>query len=338
MKDPLQTLSDEVRKKARKRDQPGWTKPMLAKLTDKSFSDENWIFERKLDGERCLVFKKGRKIRFMSRNRKELNDTYPGLIEAVRNQSGRDFIVDGEIVAFRHGRTSFHRLQQRMKIKDAKEARKSPVKVYLYLFDILHVGMYDVTRIPLRHRKSILKNAVSFDHDLLRYLPHRNSDGEKYYREACRKKWEGVIAKDAGSRYVHSRSGSWLKFKCVNQQEFVIGGYTDPKGKRIGLGALLIGFYEEGDLRYAGEVGTGFDDKLLKGLSRKLSSLERKTPPFSEKEGLPAKKVHWVTPKLVGEVGFTEWTRQDKLRHPRFLGLRDDKDPKDVVKEEPGGR
>jgi DNA ligase D-like protein (predicted ligase) len=338
MTDLLQNLPDVVRKKARKRDQPGWTKPMLAKLTDKRFSDEDWVFERKLDGERCLVFKKGKKVRLMSRNREKINDTYPELVEAVEKQSEEDFIVDGEIVAFSHGRTSFHRLQQRMKITDPDEARESPVKVYLYLFDVLHVGEYDVTRVPLRHRKSILKNLILFQHDPLRYLPHRNEEGEKFYREACRKKWEGVIAKDAGSRYVHSRSGSWLKFKCVNRQEFVIGGYTDPEGERIGFGALLIGFYENGDLQYAGEVGTGFDDDLLERLSRKLSSLERKTPPFAEKKGLPAKNVHWVTPKLVGEVGFTEWTDDDKLRHPRFLGLRGDKHPGDVVKEEPGGR
>lgn len=168
--------------------------------------------------------------------------------------------------------------------------------------------------------------------DPLRWTPHRNKAGKNYYREAFKKGWEGIIAKEASSAYVHSRSSNWLKFKCIMQQEFVIAGYTEPHGKRLGLGALLLGFYRDGNLTYAGEVGTGFDDETLRDLSSRLEKIERQTSPYER--GNPAEKeVHFVTPELVCEVAFTEWTRNDKLRHPRFRGLRRDKDPEDVHKE-----
>jgi ATP-dependent DNA ligase len=194
------------------------------------------------------------------------------------------------------------------------------------------VDGYDVTQVGLRDRKSLLKRAFSFE-DPLRWVPHRNTDGKAFFEEACQKGWEGIIAKQADSPYVHSRSKKWLKFKCVNRQEFVIGGYTDPQGERIGFGALLLGYYEGDDLIYAGKVGTGFDDQALRRLSDRLSSLQRDTPPFSEHDG-PSGEAHWVKPKLVAQVGFEEWTEHGKLRQPRFQGLREDKEPEDVVKEE----
>lgn len=304
---------------------------MLATLTHDQFSDENWIFERKLDGERCLVFRKGKSVALKSRHRKTINEQYPELVEAIRSQSSVDFVADGEIVAFEKGVTSFSRLQERMHLQDPEEIRSSRVAVYFYLFDVLNVEGYDVTGIELRYRKSILKNMLNFK-DPLRFTVHRNREGERYFEEACRKKWEGLIAKEASSPYIHKRSKHWLKFKCTHQQEFVIGGYTDPEGERIGFGALLIGYYDEGTLRYAGKVGTGYDDQMLRRLSKRFAQGKRRSPAF-DAGNLPHKNVHWLTPKLVAEVGFTEWTGDSKLRHPRFLGLRRDKKAKDVVRE-----
>ena len=329
----LDDLPDQAREKLRKRSQPKWTSPMLATLVDEYFSDPDWIYERKLDGERCLAFRKGSSVHLKSRNKQDLNATYPEVVDALREQSATDFIIDGEMVAFRGGVTSFERLQGRMKIDDEQKARKSGIAVYYYVFDIVHFAGHDVSKVPLRHRKGLLRKALSFS-DPLRFTTHRNEDGEKFLKEACEKGWEGLIAKDAAGEYVHSRSRKWLKFKCVNRQEFVIGGYTDPRGERIGFGALLIGYYREGELRFAGKVGTGYDDETLESLGGRLESLERKTPPFDD-ESLPSKGVHWVTPKLVGEVGFTEWTADGKLRHPKFLGLRRDKKPKNVKRERP---
>jgi len=306
---------------------------MLATLTERRFSDPGWIFEPKFDGERCLAFRRGRRVQLLSRNRLSLNAHYPELADALQSQDSGDFVVDGEIVAFEQGRTSFARLQRRMQIRDPEQARRSGVAVFLYLFDVLHADGFDLTGLGLRHRKSVLRGLLSFGGPL-RLTAHRNERGEAYWQEACRKGWEGVIAKRADAPYVHGRSGDWLKFKCVNEQEFVIGGFTDPKGSRRGFGALLVGHYEAGDLKYAGKVGTGFDDRMLESLSSQLRAIERPTAGFSGR-GLPRLGVHWVEPKLVGQVGFTEWTRDGQLRHPRFLGLREDKDPREVVRERP---
>lgn len=333
MSDLFDQLSEESRKKLRKTTQPKWTAPMLATLTEKRFSDERWIFERKLDGERCLAFRNGSTTRLLSRNRKNLNDTYPELVDALAGQSRDDFIVDGEIVAFEGSVTSFERLQQRMGIHDADEARRSNVAVYFYIFDLLHVDGHDTTKLPLRDRKALLRQALTFE-KRLRFTAHRNTEGEKFYKQACQKRWEGVIAKDAQSAYVHARSSKWLKFKCVNQQEFVIGGYTDPQGERTHFGAIVIGYYDDGDLVCAGKVGTGFDDELLKSLGRKMEARQRESSPF-DGGTTPGGAVHWIRPDLVGEVAFTEWTRDGQLRHPRFLGLRRDKNAKDVVRERP---
>lgn len=325
----LKALPDEARDKLKKKDQPEWTSPMLATLTHERFSRDNWIFERKLDGERCLVFKKGKEVRLMSRNKKELNDQYPEIAEACKKQK-EDFVVDGEIVAFEGEVTSFSKLQNRMHREKADES----VKVYFYTFDILHLDGYDVTKLPLQHRKAILEKAVDFSGDVIRFTRHRNKEGEKYLKEACGKNWEGLIAKDATSTYVHSRSKKWLKFKCENQQELVICGFTDPGGERDYFGALVVGFYEDDKLKFAGKVGTGYDDETLEMLYNKMKPLERKTPPFDE-EVEDMDNIHWLTPKLVGEFQFTEWTGDHKLRHPSYIGLRDDKNAKDVRKEEP---
>jgi DNA ligase D-like protein (predicted ligase) len=335
MRNLIDSLPKKVKEKAKKRSQPSWTQPMLATLTHDTFSSKDWIYERKLDGERCLAFKKGGKVRLLSRNKKHLNDTYPELERALAGRKAPDFIADGEVVAFEGGRTSFSRLQNRMQIKKREDAKRSGVAVYYYLFDLLYLYGYDVSKIPLRHRKGLLKKAINFN-DPIRFLTHRNEDGEKYLKQACKKGWEGLIAKEAESTYVHDRSRKWLKFKCTNQQEFVVGGFTEPQGERIGFGALLIGYYKGDVLRYAGKVGTGYDDETLKRLKKKMSSLEQSSPPFVE-DDLPGRDVHWIEPKLVAQIGFTEWTRDGRLRHPRYLGLRRDKKPRQVKREKPKG-
>lgn len=328
---PLEALTAGERDKVRHGEAPRKLQPMLATLTEERFSDPEWLYERKLDGERCVAWVSGGEAVLRSRSGHDNTSSYPEVAEALAGQARGQVVVDGEMVAFEGDVTSFQRLQPRMQISDPNKARRSGVAVYCYLFDLVHFDHSDLTGLPLRARKKLLKRALDFS-DPLRFTPHRNQKGEEYFEDACRKGWEGVIAKDARSEYVQGRSRKWLKFKCVSRQELVIGGYTDPGGSRKGLGALLVGYYRNGDLVYAGKVGTGFDRDTLDSLSHKLSSLERSTSPFEETPD--GDGVHFVTPHLVGEFGFTEWTRGGKLRHPRFLGLRRDKDPEDVVREE----
>ena len=310
---------------------PDWMEPMLATLTERRFTDPGWIFERKFDGERCLVFRKGGRVRLLSRKRHRLNEAYPEIEEAIRGSGGADFVADGEIVAFDGDATSFSRLQSRMQVTDPEKARRIAVPVFLYLFDLMYLDGYDITRVGLRSRKEILALLFAYT-DPLRYSRHRDEIGEECYREACTKGWEGIIAKRAAGMYLHRRSPDWLKFKCILQQEFVIGGFTEPAGSRAGFGALLIGYYDGDRLLSAGKVGTGFDERLLAALSRHLSSLERETSPFSDRRER-GKGEHWVKPELVCEVAFTEWTGTGVLRHPVFLGLRDDKEARQVVRE-----
>jgi len=324
----LDNQFEEYQSEIKKKKQPDWTHPMLATLTKKRFSDKDWIYERKLDGERCLIFKKGKTVNLMSRNKKEINKIYPELEKALKNQK-YDFIADGEVVAFENHKTSFSKLQQRMHSKE-KDSRKN-ISVFYYIFDLLHIDGYDISKLPLNERKKILNKAINFD-DPIRYSAHITEDGEDYYEKACKKGWEGIIAKDARAGYMHSRSKKWLKFKCENRQELVIAGYTDPQGERKGFGALLVGFYKNKKLQYAGKVGTGFTDKVLEELHGKMKKREIDKNPYEE-EDISVKNVHWIKPELVGEFRFTEWTNDNRLRHPSFLGLRHDKDAKKVVKE-----
>lgn len=310
---------------------PEWRAPTLATLTDKRFSDPQWIFERKFDGERGLAFRDGDRVRLLSRNRQSLNGTYPEVVDALAAQRSSQFVVDGEIVAFQGRRTSFSRLQGRIGISDPAQARASRIKVFYYLFDLLHLDGKDTTGLPLRQRKRLLRNAIEFD-DPLRYTPHRVEEGLAAYRQACERGEEGVIAKLGDAQYEGRRTRNWLKFKCVADQELVIGGYTPPHGSRVELGALLLGYYDGRDLVYAGKVGTGFDEDTLRRLHEKLAPIEQETPPFTR--GLVHENgAHWVRPKLVAQIGFTEWTHDGKLRHPRYLGLRTDKDAEDVTRE-----
>ncbi len=327
-------LDEGERAALKRKSMPKWTSPMLATLTRERFSSPEWIFERKLDGERCLVFRRKSRLHILSRNQQDLNATYPELAEALGKQSPAHYIADGEIVAFEGNLTSFSRLQGRIGIKHPDTARASGIKVYLYLFDLLYLDDCDITGLPLRTRKRLLRDQFEFD-NRLRFTAHRNEKGETLYEQACSKGWEGLIAKRADSAYVHSRSRNWLKFKCVNQQELVIGGYTDPRGSRTGFGALLLGYYENDALCYAGKVGTGFDEPALKELGEKLDSITRDECPYAQIPNEADSNVHWVKPSLVAEIGFTEWTDDKRLRHPRFLGLRRDKSARKVVREEP---
>lgn len=312
--------------------QPAFAEPMLATLHDRAFTDPDWLFEAKLDGVRAVASKRGSDVRLTSRNGKPLERTYPEVVEALGAQAG-DFVVDGEVVAFDGAVTSFARLQGRMQIADPERARRTGIAVFYYVFDLLHADGHDVTALPLRRRKAMLHELLDF-RDPLRFSTHREEDGERLYEEACTAGWEGLVAKRAASPYRHGRSRDWLKLKCSRRQEMVVGGWTDPSGTRTALGALLVGFYDGDDLVYAGKVGTGFDERTLRELRDRLGERERPTPPFT-RGSVPTKGSHWVEPELVAEVAFSEWTRDDRLRHPRYLGLRTDKRPRDVVKEQP---
>ena len=315
--------------------QPDWLEPELATLTADRFSDPAWIYERKFDGERCLAFRDGDQLRLMTRNQQHVTATYPEIAEALQAQRASDFVVDGEVVAFDRDQTSFSRLQRRLGVRDPAPALRAEIPVYIYLFDVLWASGRDVRGLPLLERKEVLGSLLSFGGPL-RFTEHRDTDGEAYYREACQLGWEGIIAKRGDAPYQAGRSRDWLKFKCLNGQEFVIGGYTDPQRSRVGFGALLLGYYDgEGRLRYAGKVGTGFNRETLTSLHAALAADEQPAAPFEPVRGLPRSGVHWVTPKLVAQVGFSEWTADGELRHPRYQGLRRDKNPAQVVRETP---
>ncbi|PSL00593.1 bifunctional non-homologous end joining protein LigD [Murinocardiopsis flavida] len=332
MGDPLALVPERQRGLLRPAAVPDRPQAMTATLTTSYFSDPRWLYERKLDGQRVLAVRAGGAARLVSRTGRDLTATYPELAEAVAARGAADLAADGEVVAFEGGRTSFARLQQRIGLTSARRARASGVAVYYYLFDLTYLDGYDLTRLPLRTRKSLLRVALDWGTPL-RYTQHRNADGEAYFATACERGWEGVIAKRGDSGYRAKRSHDWLKFKCVTGQELVIGGFTPPRGARTGFGALLVGYYDAGRLRYAGKVGTGFDDRTLRRLRAGLDAIARATSPFDTEVG--EREAHWVRPELVAEVGFTEWTVDGKLRHPRFQGLRDDKAAHDVVREDP---
>ena len=279
---------------------PSFRPLMLATLVDEPVEGDDWIFERKLD-------------------------------DALIHQRCDRYVVDGEVVAFDGARTSFARLQGRSGLSDPEQIVATGIAVKLYLFDMVHLDGEDRDELALRDRKALLRDAFDFD-DPLRFCSHRNADGPAFLEQACRDGWEGLIAKRARSRYQSGRSRDWLKLKCTARQEFVIGGFTDPTGSRSRFGALLLGYRCDDALVYAGRVGTGFDQQTLEELGDELERRERPDSPFDD---APDDDVHWVRPDLVCEIGFTEWTNDGKLRHPRYLGLREDKSAEDVVREEP---
>jgi bifunctional non-homologous end joining protein LigD len=318
----LETLPAPERELLRPDPPPSGSSAMKATLTRERFSDPNWIFERKLDGIRCIAIRSGDAVRLLSRNDLSLNRRYPEIAEALSRQTCERFAVDGEIVAFEGSATSFARLAQR---------RQHFVPVFFYVFDLLWLEGCDIRPLSLRTRKRLLRDALTFA-DPVRWTQHRNAEGEALFEQACRKGWEGLIAKRADSPYSDRSSRDWLKLKCEQGQELVIGGYTAPRGSRTEFGALLLGYYESGALKYAGKVGTGFDQATLAELGRAMRKRRVGRSPFVD-AAIRERDVTWVEPALVAQVGFTEWTGHGRLRHPRFLGLREDKAAAEVVRE-----
>jgi ATP-dependent DNA ligase len=364
---------------------PDWVQPMAATLTQERFTDPEWSFERKFDGIRLLAYKKGRKVELFSRN--HLPQNIPAISQAIAKLPHRELILDGEITW--HAPFSYH------------------------IFDIMWIDGRETMSLPLEERRALLKqlpltaplkrvtelnvSVPGADRGPRAGGPRGVVDAtgskdnsavnqEAPWELAQREGWEGVIAKRRGSVYEQRRSRNWLKMKCELAQEFVVGGFTDPQGKRVGLGALLVGYYEyasepnspspsgrgrvrvrsltggslsshargsdagaqhirgssptvregsaaQSDFVFAGKIGTGFDTKMLLDLRAQLDQIEIEKPPFTKAVGLPRLRAHWVQPQIVVQVGFIQWTGHGKLRHPRLLGVRNDKDPREVVRD-----
>jgi bifunctional non-homologous end joining protein LigD len=269
---------------------PKWLVPMAATLTQERFTGPEWIFERKFDGIRLLAYKNGTNVELFSRN--QLPQDIPSVVEAVKNLPVADAILDGEITWGR-GKRAYH------------------------VFDVMWLDGRSVTTLPLEERRALLAQ-LPFQPPLHRVdLVEDTSPWELAQREG----WEGVIAKRRGSTYEHRRSKEWLKMKCELSAEFVVGGFTDPQGKRVGLGALLVGQFKDDDFVFAGKIGTGFDNAMFLDLRARLDQLEIEKTPFTKAVGLPRLRAHWVKPEIVVSVGFIEWTTHGKLRHPRLLSV-----------------
>lgn len=313
--------------------------PMLCTLIAEPFDDPAWIFEPKFDGLRVLARFDGRQLSLLSRNGKEQGRMFPEVAAALRERLNQPAIVDGEVVCFDdNGRTSFRALQQRFHLKDAAEIerRRKQYPASIYLFDVLYLDRYLVTGLPLAERKPLLKGAVRWGKEV-RWTEGHPEHGIEQLKKACQAGEEGIIGKRLDSRYESARSSAWVKIKCVGRQELVIGGYTDPMRSRVGLGALLVGYYDDKgrSFSYAGKVGTGFSHQMLLDLHKQLRAIEQPQSPFDQGKPPSGKNVHWVRPRLVSEIGFTEWTQNGLLRHPRFEGLRPDKSPRECRRERP---
>ena len=272
---------------------PEWLVPMAATLTQERFSGPEWVFERKYDGIRLLAYKKGDDVQLFSRN--HLPQDLPAIQHAIERLPHEDLILDGEIT-WGGGPVAYH------------------------VFDIMWLDGRNITMLPLEERRDLLAK-IPFEPPLQRVAL---IDDASPWERAEREGWEGVIAKRRGSIYEHRRSKEWLKMKCELSQNFLVGGFTDPQGKRVGLGALLVGHHKDGDFVFAGKIGTGFDTKLLLDLRARLDQLEIPKAPFTKAKGLPRLRAHWVKPEILVHVGFIEWTTHGKLRHPRLLSVVDD--------------
>lgn len=280
---------------------PEWLEPMAATLTQERFTGDDWLFERKFDGIRLLAYKRDSRVKLFSRNR--LLQNIPAIENAVAAMPARELILDGEVTWDRQ--SGYH------------------------VFDILWLDGESTTSKPLEERRALLAK-LAFRAPLRRV---DLLDDTQPWERARREGWEGVIAKRRDSPYEHRRSKHWLKMKIEASQELVVGGFTDPQGARVGLGALLVGYYKDDDFVFAGKIGTGFDTKLLLDLRRRLDALEVPAPPFTVAKGLPRLRAHWVRPSIVVQVSFIEWTGNNKLRHPRLIGVRFDKSAREVVRE-----
>jgi bifunctional non-homologous end joining protein LigD len=317
---------------ARKSPLPRTPEAQLATLVDEAPRGDDWVHEMKFDGYRILARVESGQARLLSRNGKDWTAYFPAIAEAVEALPARTVLLDGEVaVVLPSGTTSFQALQNALTAKDQGQL------VY-FLFDLLHLEGWSLLRAPLLERKTLLQEVLgsAAPGSPLRYSDHVVGSGEEFHRRACTLGVEGILSKRRDAPYEARRSRTWLKVKCLTRQEFVIGGYTDPEGSRVGLGALLIGVHDdEGQLQFAGKVGTGFTSKVLEDLRRRLVALEQPKSPFKQARIPGVTRAHWVRPELVGEVAFTEWTSDGRLRHPSFQGLRADKKPAEVVREKP---
>ncbi len=319
---------------------PRFTSPMKPKLVETAPTGGDWVYELKFDGIRVQAIKAGAKVKLISRNENDLTKRFAEVAAAIATLPCAECVIDGEVVALdAAGRSSFQLLQSR-----EMDAVAAPL--YYYVFDLLQLEGKNLTGLPLTSRKEALQELGVATRDPIRYSGEFGADGETLLREVQRRGLEGIIGKQAKSLYESGRrSGAWIKLKCVNEQEFVIGGYTPPAGARQLFGALLVGYHEKKRLLFAGKVGTGFDSKTLATLHKKFQAEARKECPFAN---LPAKqggswvqgitpgmmrKMTWINPVFVCQVKFAEWTRDAKLRAPVFLGLREDKAPSQVKRE-----
>jgi bifunctional non-homologous end joining protein LigD len=313
---------------------------MKAKLVAKPPATGDWIYELKFDGIRLIVIKAREKVSLLSRNQNDLTGRFAEITKAVKSLLADECVLDGEVVALdEDGRSSFQLLQAR-----EMEARKTPV--YFYAFDLLQLDGKSLIGVPLESRKNVLEKLCASSSDPIRYSGAIGNDPKRLLEEVKRRGLEGIVGKQRHSVYEPGRrSGAWIKLKCISEQEFVIGGYTPPQGARKHFGAILVGYYKNKKLVFAGKVGTGFKSKSLAALHKKFQAQQRNDCPFvdlpSKQNGqwvqgvTPSmmKKMHWINPKFVVEIKFAEWTRDGKLRAPVFLGLRDDKRPGEVIRE-----
>jgi bifunctional non-homologous end joining protein LigD len=319
---------------------PKFHEPMKARLVEELPEHEEWLLELKHDGYRALAVRNGNNVELFSRNRKPMNAAFPSIVEALRRLPANKFVIDGEVIALsEEGNGSFQLLQNRGRIPDDNS-------LIFYAFDILNLDGRNVRELALTDRRKIVQRLIAQAGEPIRFSSTLQGQPADVLAEVKRLGLEGIIAKKPGSRYeVGQRSGSWLKLKCVNEQEFVIGGYTQPKGSRDFFGALLVGYYERGRLLFASKVGSGYTQANLRELFNQFKPLRRATCPFANLptrrtgkfgQGVTAAEMRlctWLEPKLVAQVRFTEWTSDGGLRHPVFLGLRADKSPKEVVRE-----
>jgi bifunctional non-homologous end joining protein LigD len=300
--------------------------PQLATLVAQAPAGHDWLHEVKYDGFRMGLVIDGRTRRLISRNGHDWTTRFPTIVEASRALPVSSAVLDGEVALLdADGRTSFQSLQG--------GGAGGGTLVY-FVFDLLFIDGERLSALPLEARKARLATVLPRRSKLLRYSPHTIGDGPRAHRDACRSHLEGIISTRRDAPATEGRSKTWVKVKCLGRQEFVIGGYTDPQGAREGLGALLIGYYDGDRLVWAGKVGTGFTTQVARDLRARLAPLVQEESPFTPApRGAPVKGVHWVRPRLVGEVAFTEWTTGGKVRHPSFQGLRDDKPAGAVVRE-----
>ncbi|HTL36741.1 MAG TPA: non-homologous end-joining DNA ligase [Kofleriaceae bacterium] len=300
----------------------------LAQLVDEAPEGDAWLHEQKFDGYRILATLDHGEVALLSRRFKDWTEQFPTVADAVSQLKAKRAVLDGEVaVLMPDGRTSFQALQNAFGRRDAN--------VVYFAFDLLELDGEDIKKLPLEQRKARLKKLIGGNDDVIRYSDHVIGHGGEFFRLACKQGLEGIVSKRRDKPYTPGRGSSWQKTKCLLRQEFVIGGYTDPEGARTHVGALLVGYHEKGELEYAGKVGTGFTMKMLVELKKALTTIETTKCPFGSEpsRSWTGSGRHWVAPRLVCEIAFSEWTEDGRLRHPSFQGLRVDKPAKDVIRE-----